>query len=359
MERIDNYTHDVASHCESGSVRNVLVHFGLDISEPMVFGIGSGPAFFYLFFAKGPNGLPLIGIRNAPGSILKNVSGLLQLEFVQKRYKTTDLALAKADELITRQIPVIARVDMFYMKYLPQFLQVHAPFHTIVLVGRNRDAYAISDPYFNEIAELRTADLKPAWETHAAMAQDNYLSYIDRVPERIDWRRAITTAMIKTSRNMLLPPVVDRLFFFVGVQGIRTYAKKILSWPDKYRGVRLREGILFQAVGFEDQGTGGGAFRLMYGAFLQEAAQLLNSAELESMAGRMIENGLSWQEISRKFIKVGKPIPLDDDAYDDWSAENRPVLGDGLAEISADLVRRAEFEDRFFKDLRKAATALR
>ena len=69
MAIIEAYRHQLASHCESGTVRNLFNHSGVDVSEAMVFGIGSGPAFYYLFFAKGPSGLPLVGVRNPPGQI--------------------------------------------------------------------------------------------------------------------------------------------------------------------------------------------------------------------------------------------------------------------------------------------------
>lgn len=358
MKIIDNYNHKIASHCETGSVRNLLGHAGLEITEPMVFGIGSGPAFYYLFFAKGLNGFPLIGIRNPPGSILKNVAKYCRIEFFSKCYKKSAAALGKAHEMLDEQVPVAAIVDMFYMKYLPSFLHVHAPFHTILLVGREEDAYFVSDPYFEEIGRLEKEDLLAAWETHAPMAKDNFLAYVKKLPPSVDWRRVVKRAIRKTCDGMLLPPVVKKILAFVGVEGMHTYAKKIPRWPDKYRGAMLREGIMFNAVGFEEQGTGGGAFRLMYGAFLQEIGQLFNSSEMEDLAGRVIEHGQEWRNISRKLIRVGKPIPLDSEAYDDWYSKNGSTLRQGLGEISELFKERAEFERRFFGDLKTAAARL-
>jgi hypothetical protein len=358
MNTVDGYQHEVASHCETGSVRNLLGHAGLEISEPMVFGIGSGPTFYYLFMAKGHNGLPMIGIRNRPGSILKNVAKRCGIEFTQKTFKRSVEARRVAESLLDRGKPVAAIVDMFYMKYLPAYLHVHAPFHTILLVGHEGERYAVSDPYAEEIAELPAEDLDAAWETNAPLSRNNFMAAVDAIPAEIDWRRAVKTSIKKTCGEMLMPAPARLLVPFVGVQGMRMYARKMLEWPDKYRGVQLREGILFSAVGFEDQGTGGGAFRLMYGAFLKEIAQRFDSAEMGELAEQMIDHGTKWRDFSRKLIRVGKLVPQDENAFDEWLRGHRDELRDGLQEASTMFLERVAFEEDFFARLRAAAARL-
>ncbi|MCU0662450.1 MAG: BtrH N-terminal domain-containing protein [Myxococcota bacterium] len=353
------YEHRVASHCESGSVRNLLLHAGLDISEAAIFGIGSGPAFYYLFFAKGPSGFPLVGVRNRPGMILKNVARRLDIGFTFKKHRTTQEALAQANACLDAGEPVIACVDMFYMKYLPPFLRVHAPFHFIVLCGRDGDTYTVSDPYFKSLAQLDLQDLTVAWSTFAPMAQDNFLCRLERLPKSVEWKRAIKVATVKTCKEMVLPPVVRDLLPFVGVQGMRTYSKAMTEWPRRYRGVKLREGILMSAVGFEDQGTGGGAFRLMYGAYLDEAAHRLASPALKELAAQMTSHGQAWRETSRKLIRVGKLVPMQEERFDHWALSDQPALvAQGLEEIAGDFRRAADFEQGFFQKLGSAVRAL-
>lgn len=358
MPVIENYHHNIASHCETGTLRNLLSFAGLDISEPMIFGLGSGPAFYYLFFAKGSSTFPMIGIRNTPGSILKNVKRLIGLEMETARFKTTIEAKAKADELIDAGIPVAVSVDMFYMKYLPSFLHVHAPFHFIILVGRNENSYVVSDPYFDRLGTLKVEDLEAAWETHAPLAKDNFLAYLKGVPEFIDWKKAIKRAIEKTCRNMVLPPIINKFFWFAGIEGMRLYSKKILQWPDKYQGVVLREGMIFNAIGFEDQGTGGAAFRLMYGAFLQEVAEIFNSSQIDELANQIIEHGQDWRRVSRKIIEVAKELPMEDDKYSEWFSENEESFRNRLREISELFMEKASFEEKFFKELKHAIVKL-
>lgn len=359
MNKLLDYEHQVASHCESGTVRNLLKHKGLEVTEQMIFGIGSGPAFFYLFFVKGPSGFPLCGIRNPPGGILNNIRKSLKVDFFTKKYRSTDEAFQEVKALLGAGTPVAVSVDMFYMKYLPSFMHVHAPFHFITLVGINGDRYMVSDPYFQTLGELSEENLRLAWATHAPMAKDNFLAYVREVPGEINWEKAVATAIKKTCNSMILPPGVRKLFPFIGVEGMRMYARQVPKWPQKHRGSKLREGIMFNAVAFEDQGTGGGAFRLMYGAFLQEASELFGSPALADLAKQIIEHGQVWRNISRLIIKAGKIVPMNDNDYDEWIQGHKKELEEKLTEIGQLFLERALFEQKFFADLKKVASSLK
>lgn len=362
MRGIEGFEHRVGIHCETGSLRNMLEFAGLEMSEAMIFGIGSGPAFFYLFFAKGPSTFPLVGIRNAPGGVWKNLAKHCGAGVSTKQYKDQDAAVREANILIDVGRPVACCVDMYYMKYLPFFLQVHAPAHFIVLVGRDKKEgrYLVSDPYSQELGELDEETLKTAWAPGATFSKDNLLAWVKWVPreDEIDWRSAIKGGITDTCRNMLLPPVVNKMFFFVGVEGMRAFARALAKWGKTYRGVVLREGILFNAVAFEDQGTGGGAFRVMYGAFLREASEKLGVPALAELGDEMTAHGQSWRKFSRKIAVVGKKVPKKEEAFEGWLAENRAFLDDGLAEASKLFLEKADFEEAFFKKLQRVAKEL-
>jgi hypothetical protein len=358
MKTIEGYRHEVASHCESGSIRNLLRFAGLTTSEPMVFGLGSGALFYYLFFVKGIGRWPLIGIRNTPGAIAKNVRKLCGVDLEMRQYPSAREGMAAADRLLDSGTPVAAVVDMFYMKYLPSFLRHHAPLHFIVLLGQDERSYAVSDPYFEQVATLDRVDFEAAWETHAPLAKDNLLVHVRSVPPSVDWRRAALRAIRRTCNAMVLPPLVRRLFFFVGVEGMRKFAREMLRWPDRFQGRALREGIMFNALGFEDQGTGGAAFRLMYGEFLREVAELFQSAELHELSRRIITHGREWRAASRKLIVLARQIPLPEEEYTDWYATHGAAFRAGLAELSRTWLAFADTEQAFYRDLRRAAARL-
>jgi hypothetical protein len=362
MKRIEGFDHRVGIHCETGSMRNMLEFAGLEVSEAMIFGVGSGPAFFYLFFAKGPSTFPLVGIRNAPGGVWKSMAKHCKIGVSLKQYKDQRQAIREANLLVDVGRPVACCVDMFYMKYLPFFLQVHAPAHFIVLVGRDAEArrYLVSDPYSQELGELEEETLAAAWAPGATFSKDNLLAWVKWVPKEheIDWRRAIKGALKETCRNMLLPPVVNKLFFFVGTEGMRAYARDMAKWGRRYRGVALREGVLFNAVAFEDQGTGGGAFRVMYGAFLREASEKLGVPALAELGDEMAAHGQSWRKVSRKIALVGKKVPKKEEEFDGWFAKNEQLVSDGLADASKAFLEKADFEEALFKKLQKVVKDL-
>lgn len=358
MGIIQNYKHNVGFHCESGSVRNLLKHEGLDATEAMIFGIGSGVTFAHLAMAKAVGGFPVNAIRLPMGAIIKNVQKFCKIKFFTKRYKTTEEAMKKADEMIASGKPVAICVDMFYMKYLPAYMHVHAPFHFIVLVGKENGKYYISDPYYSNIGELDEMDLKAAWETNALFSKDNLVAYVDSIPQEIDWKKAIIGGIKRGCRLMNIPEPVSTIAHFFGVQGLITFAKTIPTWPKKYSGLALREGMLFTPTILEEQGTGGGAFRLLYGAFLEEAADYLKSEPLKEISVLMIENGKQWREASRFLISLGKQVPAKSDEYKKWYDANIKEFTEQLKVAESKFMDRAYAERDIFKKLTKIAKTL-
>lgn len=359
MKSVPGFEHRIAVHCESGSLQNLLRHAGVTVSEPMIFGIGSGALFYYLWWARGPAKLPLIGVRNPPGDIWRNVRKLCGVDLFTGKLPNVEAALAKANELIDAGIPCTATVDMFRMRYLPGFLRVHAPFHFVILIGRDGDEYLVSDPYMEKLATLSREDLATGWEPRAPMAQDNLLCYLERAPKDVDWKGAALAAIRRTCKDMLPPPGIRQLLWFVGLQGMRTYAKKIRQWPEVLRGVALREAMIFSAISSEDQGTGGASFRLVYAAFLEEVAGLTDSAGLREIGQRFAAHGQEWRSEMRKLIVLAKTVPNDDAEYEGWYAKNAGALADGLAQTSAAMSRFADVEQALFTDLGRVVSQLR
>ena len=359
MKRVEGFTHRVAVHCESGSLQNLLTNAGLKVSEPMIFGVGSGALFYYLFWAKGPAKLPLIGVRNPPGEIWKNVRKLCGIDLYTERQPSAQAAMAMADRLIEAGTPCTATVDMFRMRYLPDFLRVHAPFHFIVLIGKDDDgSYLVSDPYMEQLATLSREDLEVGWEPRAPMGQDNLLCYLRQPPGEVDWKRASLAAIRRACRDMLPPPGLRQLLFFNGIAGMRHFAKQIRKWPQVYRGVALREGIIYTAIASEDQGTGGASFRLVYAAFLEEVAELCQSQALREISRRFVEHGQAWRSTMRKVIVLGKTLPEEDGAYEAWHAQNQTALQEGLEELAGAVEGFASVEEGLYRDLGKAVARI-
>ena len=90
----------------------------------------------------------------------------------------------------------------------------------------------------------------------------------------------------------------------------------------------------------EEIGTGGGGFRLMYAAFLQEAAEALKDRRLSEMSKRMTDIGDRWREFALYAARICKNRSADGDNFD------------LLSDIVLDCYER---ERRFFSDLSEIA----
>ncbi|MBN2545284.1 MAG: DUF4872 domain-containing protein [Spirochaetes bacterium] len=361
MIMIKGYEHQIAFHCESGSVRNLLNFNNFKISEPMVFGLGTGLVFAYLINTKAISGFPVMAIRLPMGAIVKNIKKLLGINFFYKKFKYSKDALNYLKSLIDDNIPSAICVDMFYMKYLPSFMQIHVPFHFVIPIGYDEDKFYISDAYYQGIGELNVEYLKAGWETHAKFAMNNFLTYINSMPDpkNIDWKKAIKKSILKSCTNMNIPFPVNVILPIFGVNGIRFFASQFKTWTKKHRGLPLREGILGTATIFEEQGTGGGAFRFLYASFLQESAEIFNSNDLKEISKEMTLIAQSWREGSRKLIKIGRQLPIKNDEYDDWFSKNKKWLDDSLSEADNIYFNIADSESKLFNKLNKIIKTLK
>ncbi len=327
------YRHKMAAHCESGTVTSLLNHAGLDITEPLVFGISSGIFFGYFHKMKSFT-FPTFIVRNKPGQIRKNISKRLGIKFYTEKFGNPEKGQEKLDQLLEKGIPVAVQVDFYYMDYIPAWERVHINVHFIVVVGKKGSKYIVSDSYFPQLVNLETESLKKARFAGGSMSPKGFLFYPESIPEKLDYRIAITKGIKKACFYMLKIPIP-----FLGVKGIRTMAKKIVDWPTFARDTEhLSHEIMKINILLEDQGTGGAGFRFMYASFLQQAADLIKKPELNDFSSRMMEIGDGWREISLFCARIGK---------------NRDLGQERLLELREMLNRRAFTEEDFFKQLYK------
>src|SRR5436190_13380780 len=114
------FTHLQAAHCENGVTTNLLKHSGVqDLSEPLVFGIGSGLFYVYLPFLKINNG-PAIAFRTMPGMIFKRTCNSLGIEVVRKKFSSEKAAEKFLLENLKHGQPVGCQVGVYYLTYFPK-----------------------------------------------------------------------------------------------------------------------------------------------------------------------------------------------------------------------------------------------
>jgi hypothetical protein len=300
MEGDRTYVHYEAAHCESGAVCNMLKNSGMDISEPVVFGIASALIFFYFPPVK-VWGHPMISYRMPPNMILKKIQKRLGIQFVTKTYTDEQEAMDELDALLARGQPVGLQTCMNYLTYLKLEFRVFFNGHTIVIYGKEGNYYLISDSMIDHPMKLKAENLRKARFEKGMFAPRGFIFYPETIPASIDYRHAIQKG-IKQTVNMMLQP----FFPIVGVKGIRTLARKIekLHRSPNRKSVRgfLGNMLMFQ----EEVRTGGGGFRYLFAAFLQEASRLLGIPELEEAKKQMAETADLMRNIANECAKIVK-----------------------------------------------------
>jgi hypothetical protein len=154
-----DFKHQQAAHCENGVTSNLLNHEGIKLSEPMVFGIGSGLFFSYMPFLK-LNNLPVISFRPWPGRIFKRITKRLGVKVQLNKFKNADEAMNALDRNLEQGIPTGCIVGVYNLTYFPQVFRFHFNAHNLVVVGKENGEYLVSDPIMPGIERISYKDLQ-------------------------------------------------------------------------------------------------------------------------------------------------------------------------------------------------------
>jgi hypothetical protein len=331
------FKHVMGAHCESGTITALLNHHGLNISEPLVFGISSG--LFFGYFKNPMFAFPSVVVRTMPGKILSKFSKRSGIAFKTKKYKDPVEAEKELDMLLEQNQPVALQVDFFYMDFLPPWQRIHVNVHFLTVIGKEGNKYIVSDCYHPQLAEIGKDELRKGRFAGGNMAPRGFMFYPVQVPPEINVKKGIASGIKNTTFNMLNIPIP-----FLGVKGIRKFADKITEWPKYARDLdQLAHEIIKINITLEDQGTGGGGFRYIYASFLREASKSLNNQDLYDLSKKMMDIGDGWREVSLFASRIGK---------------NRD-LGTGKLKEMGDMIRsKADLEEKFFKELKAIAVDL-
>ncbi len=292
MNNIIAFEHKQSAHCENGVVSNLMRFYGVELSEPMVFGIGSGMFFSHMPFLK-VGGIPVTSFRPLPGIIFKRTSKRLGLHFEKKKFSKPEKAMTALDQNLEKGIPTGMLVGVYYLTYFPAPYRFHFNAHNIVAFGKQDGIYKISDPIMDNVEELSYNDLQRVRYAKGTFAPNGHMYWVSKKPENIPLEKAILTGIKHTCKQMLEIPVP--LF---GVKGIRYLSGKIRAYPRKL-GPKKAAAYMGQIVRAQEEiGTGGAGFRYMYGAFLQEAAGILNNKGLAELSKDMTVIGDLWREFA-------------------------------------------------------------
>lgn len=305
-----DFAHRHAGHCESGVMASLLSHAGLPISEPMVLGLSAGLTFAHFPFVR-IGGLPLTSYRMPPGAIARGLARRVGFRLQRRRFRSPHAAVAAVDEALAAGQPVGIQASVFWLPYFPPQMRFHFNAHNLIVHGREGDEYLVSDPVFEHPQRCSVEALTKARFIKGALAPRGLMYYPRRVPGSVDVSRALKPALRRTANMMLRTPVP-----FVGVRAIRRLARRIAQWPSAKVDARLARLQVGQIIRMQEEiGTGGGGFRFMYAAFLQEAGDATDNDALREASAAMTEAGDAWRRFALAGARIVREKNREADAY--------------------------------------------
>ncbi|MER6407416.1 BtrH N-terminal domain-containing protein [Streptomyces viridosporus] len=127
-------------HCETTALGVLLRHEGIDLSEPMLFGLGSGLSFIY--WDSKAMGFPFLGGRVKPFELTRNLAAALGLELLIRETTSPRKAWRNVAAPIDAGRPVGLQLDSYHLDYFST--KVHFGGHVVAMYGYDeQNAYLV------------------------------------------------------------------------------------------------------------------------------------------------------------------------------------------------------------------------
>ncbi len=311
-------------------MRNLLAFRGIDLSESMCFGLGSGAGFLYL------TGLPVSPGVAIHGRILDlegELCGVLGIPFPDRPEPDADAGWARAREAVLSGQPVLISTDLAFLDYFDT--RTHFSGHRVVLFGFDDEAgeAVLSDSEWDAPQPVPIASLKrsrssevppyPMGNRWCVVAPDGPL----RPPSD-----AVPAALRRNAAAMLAPKGGEAC----GVAGMRLAAGGMPRWPDMTAEWVFAARFAYQVI--EKRGTGGGFFRRLYARYLQEASPAFAPIAAAGLPSKMAAVADGWTAIGARMKEI---------------SESRDRAA--FRAVSEALLRQADAEEAFWREAARAA----
>jgi hypothetical protein len=283
-------------HCETTALGVLLRHQGLDLSEPMLFGLGSGLSFVY--WDSKNMGFPFLGGRVKPFDLTRNLATRLGLELVVQETTSPRRAWENVAALVGAGHPVGLQLDSYYLDYFGS--KVHFGGHVVAMYGYDdHDAYLVDTDQQGGKVSTSLTSLAQARAARGPMAA-KHRSFTLTTPGNVPSPQAhIIPAITACADAFLNPPIAN-----LGHRGIEKAGKLVRTWLQ--RTDNPQRDLPQAALLMEKAGTGGALFRNLYRDFLAESTQLLDSSHLRTGYRLYTEAAILWTEAAALITKAGE-----------------------------------------------------
>lgn len=278
MPVIPGFVHHPGVHCGSTALRNLIGYSGgPDLSEAMCFGLGAGPGFAYL---EDPALLPSRSFCGRAPHLERHFFLHLGLPF---SWRGSPLSWEEIRRWVDGGVPVLVLTDLYHLDYYGS--PVHFGGHAVVVAGYGpgpspgtSGAVLLADTHWPGLQGLPYERFRQSMHSPTPPFPVNG-HWTPVPPFTVDRGRlpdALRAALAACARSYLHAPPPPELaplrVRHYGLSGLRAMASSLPGWAD---APDLAWCCRYAYQMIERRGTGGGAFRLLYAAFLRQARALL------------------------------------------------------------------------------------
>jgi hypothetical protein len=284
-------------HCETSTLGVLLRHQGLELSEPMMFGLAAGLSFIYWDRTGMP--MPFLGGRVRPFELTTSLCGRLGLDLSTRETSSRRKAWQNVTSQIDAGRPVGLQLDSYHLPYFSE-PRVHFGGHMVAMYGYDEErAYLVDTEQQGGAVTVDLESLAAARAERGPMTAP-HRSFTITVPTDLPpLRRAAAAAIRDCASTFLDPPIAN-----LGHKGIAKAATQVVTWLD--RSADPARDLPQIAALMERGGTGGALFRNLYRDFLAECAELISDEGVRDGQERYARAATMWTEVAALIAEAGE-----------------------------------------------------
>jgi len=318
---VPGYRHSGGKHHETTHLRNILdnlglkaSHTGAPYSEEMLLGLGGGIGCGYFLYETSGSTFLSVGARHlwqsTKADFIQGICGRLGCRVTTKEASGQRAAEENLHEALASGRPAIVWLGQAGLPWhgLPiEWMQLHV--YCVVVYGfeEKTERYLVADrsrkPFTIGAKELAAA--RPA-----IISLRSRTLFVDPPNRPPDLAKAIKDGLQACVFSMMKPGISN-----LGLPSLQkwaellTNAKDVKGWPRALPpGAALFDALMSCYGGLETQGTGGGGFRTMYAAFLDEARGVLPVPALGDVAARFRDSAAAWTGLADASLPDDVPL---------------------------------------------------
>jgi hypothetical protein len=283
-------------HCETTATGTLLLQLNIELSEPMLFGLGEGLGF--IFWNMKNMNLPFLGGRIKPDALTENIARNLNLDLTVKETSSQQKAWDNVKALIDKGQVVGLKLDCFHLEYFSR--PFHFAAHYAAIYGYDSNSAFLVDTR-QQGGKVKTSlkNLALARAEKGPMSSKNLYYTLCKSDKQYDLKNAILTAIRNNAKEYLNPPITN-----IGYKGIFKTSTEIIKWFKQSKDIE--NDFQTTAMLMEKAGTGGALFRNLYRDFLLESFNIIKIDKLKLGYDEFVEIATLWNSVSDLFDKVSQ-----------------------------------------------------